>query len=416
MNTPTTSLAKRFAQAMQAVPVSVDAPLAIAFSGGGDSLALLALTCDLYPHHNIHALIVDHALRRESVEEARRAAVMATTVGATAHILTNRTPRAGHKHARAARYTLLAKACHDLGAKTLYLAHTLDDQEETFAIRLARGSTARGLAAMSARAPLPAWPQGRDLWLARPLLTMRRDELRQWLRARSLDWIDDPSNQNRRYNRVRVRQHLAALQEAGLQSGRIAHSVHLLGQLENESRQQAKALLDKCLQLYPTGYARLRCKTVLQAPGPIRERALGAVLASVAGRGTMPISNAMVRRALAKLYLTPARGFCAAGCRLSIQGPDILISRDPGAVLGRAPDHKSLCLSIKAGEPVYFDNRFAITATMDGWVEALGKRRKFLPPAEHKALMALPAPVRPVVPVSRDLTGALSSPVLGGGR
>lgn len=152
MNTPTMSLVQRFARAMQAVPVSVNEPMVIAFSGGGDSLALLALVCDSYTNHKLHALIVDHGLRRESEEEARRAAAMATALGATAHILTSHTPRAGHQHARTARYTLLAKACRDLGAKTLFLAHTLDDQEETFAIRLARGSTARGLAAMSARA------------------------------------------------------------------------------------------------------------------------------------------------------------------------------------------------------------------------------------------------------------------------
>ena len=399
---------------MQTVPVSVNEPMVIAFSGGGDSLALLALACDSYTNHKLHALIVDHGLRRESEEEARRAAAMATALGATAHTLTSHTPRAGHQHARTARYTLLAKACRDLGAKTLFLAHTLDDQEETFAIRLARGSTARGLAAMSARAPLPAWPEGHGLWLARPLLAMRRKELRHWLRARGLDWIEDPSNRNRRYNRVRVRQHLAALHGAGLQSGRIAKSVHLLGQLENERRQQANALLDQALQLDPAGYARLRCAPVLQAPTIIREKALGAVLASVAGHGRAPVPHGLVRRACTKLQAAPGRGFSAAGCRLILQGPDILISRDPGAVLGRAPDHKGLCIPIKAGEPVYFDNRFTITATMDGWVEALGKRGKLLPLAEYKALMTLPAPVRPVVPVWRDRSGALSSPVLGG--
>ena len=414
MTTPPTILAKRFAHAMEAVSLSPGEPIAIAFSGGGDSLALLALTCDLYPGRHVHAFIVDHALRRESVDEARRAAAMATALGAKAHILTSTNPRAGHKHARTARYTLLAKACRDLGTKTLFLAHTLDDQEETFAIRLSRGSTARGLAAMSAHAPLPAWPEGHDLWLARPLLTMGRDELRTALGARGLCWIEDPSNQNRRYTRVRVRQYLTALHDAGLPDGRIAQSVRGLGELEQERRQLAKILLDRYLQLYPAGYARLHRDTLLMAPAPIRDTALGAVLASVAGRGVTPVPNPLVHRTLAKVRTTQGRGFCAAGCRLSVQGDDILISRDPGAMLGRAPDHKGLCLPITAGEPVYFDDRFSICAVINGWAEALGNRGRLLPPAEHKALMDLPAPARPVVPVLRDQAGALSSPVLGG--
>ncbi|PHS29451.1 MAG: tRNA lysidine(34) synthetase TilS [Robiginitomaculum sp.] len=414
MTTQKTALAKRFALAMQAASLSPDEPMSIAFSGGGDSLALLALACDLFPERKIHALIVDHALRRESAPEARCAAAMASALGAKAHILTSKSPRAGHKHARSARYTLLAKACHGLGTRTLFLAHTLDDQEETFAIRLARGSTARGLACMGTRSPLPAWPEGQGIWLARPLLAMCREELRHWLKAHDFRWIDDPSNQNRRYARVRVRQHLAALHGAGLQNGRIAKSTLLLGQLENERRNKTMTWLQSALSFYPAGYALLPRLALETPPVIIAHMALGAILASVAGLGFTPVPNPLVHRTLIKLRTTQGRGFCAAGCRLSIQGPDILISRDPGVVLGRAPNHKRLSLPVKASETLYFDDRFHISAAIDGWIETLGNRARLLPPLERKILMALPAPVRPVVPVLRDQTGALSSPVLGG--
>lgn len=414
MSAPAATLAANFAQAMHAVPRFDNEPIAIGFSGGGDSLALLALVCAHSPKTSIHALIVDHALRPESAMEANRAAEMATALGAKPAILCWETPRAGHNHARIARYSLLAKACRNLGTTTLYLAHTLDDQEETFCMRLARGSSARGLACMSTFSPFPVWPQGRDLWLARPLLGTRRQTLRHWLTQHNLDWIDDPSNRNRRYSRVRWREKLADLHQDGLASQRIAHSVRLLGQLENLRRRDADTLLNASTELYQAGYAVVDVSHFASASPVPRDTTLAAVMAAIAGTGSTPLPISTVRRTAMRLLAEPGAAFSVAGCHVRRKGSEVLISRDPGAVLGRSPKRQMKRVQAQKGQKTLYDSRFEIIAPNDGWIETLGERARALPPQEYNNLMALPAAVRPTLPVLRDNTDTLSSPLLGG--
>ncbi len=390
-------------------------PLVIAFSGGGDSLALLALACEYASPQQVIALIVDHGLRNESAQDARQAADTATALGVDARILRWDNPRSGQGHARKARYSLLAKACRELGAQTLFLAHTRDDQEETFVIRLSRGSMARGLAAMCTQAPFPLWPEGRGLCLARPLLGVTREELRHYLQAKKLDWIEDPSNQDRRYARVRARQRLTSLHQTALGKGRIARSVTLLGVLENQKREQARALLTTMVQWHPAGFALVCHNRLAMAEPVIAQVTLAAIMAAIAGNGgTPPMPGNTVRRVIIRLGIEKGPGFCVAGCRLARTGAQVLVSRDPGAMLGRTPDRKKLSEPVYKGQMILFDNRFEIMPERDGWVEALGLRAKTLPRSQRDALYALSSAARPLVPVVRDKDGGLCSPLLGG--
>ena len=179
----------------------------LAYSGGGDSSALLHLLADLAgtQSRSLHALIVDHGLRAQSRSEAELAAARAEALGAEARILSADIARATQAGARTARHRLLAAACHELGAQTLFLGHTRDDVIETVLMRLARDGSGRRLAVMGARDPSPLWPEGRGLILARPLIDVSRTALRAFLRERGADWIEDPSNTDRQHERVRVR-------------------------------------------------------------------------------------------------------------------------------------------------------------------------------------------------------------------
>ncbi|NWG53620.1 MAG: tRNA lysidine(34) synthetase TilS, partial [Hydrogenophilaceae bacterium] len=183
-------------------------PVVLGFSGGGDSTALLRRLSGL---ERLTAIIVDHALRPGSQEDAARAARFAEALGVPARIVTLAWPP-GAKRTQAAlrraRHVALYEAARSVGASVVALAHTADDQAETVMMRAARVGWRRA-AGMAPLSPAPIWPEGRGIVIARPLLDVRRKALRAWLTAQGAEWIEDPANENAAFERVRVRRRLA---------------------------------------------------------------------------------------------------------------------------------------------------------------------------------------------------------------
>lgn len=182
-------------------------PIAVGLSGGGDSLALLALTCEWAKQAGrpVLALTVDHRLNPQSAEWTQRAGQMARALGADWRSLTWAEARAGsavQERARLARHTLLAEAAREAGASMLLLGHTANDVAENHWMR-DEGTSVGSLREVT---PSPVWPQGRGVTLLRPLLAEGREPLRQWLREQGLGWIDDPANLDPQYARIRARQ------------------------------------------------------------------------------------------------------------------------------------------------------------------------------------------------------------------
>lgn len=194
--------------------------VALALSGGRDSVALLRLAAEYARRAGgtVFAFTVDHGLRPEAASEAQRAAGWATAAGVPHRILhwTGDKPVSGvQAAARTARYRLLIEAAQREACDALLMAHTLDDQAETLFMRLSRGAGPQGLAAMREES-FVASGAGAPLRLLRPLLSFSRAAVTQWLEAAGQDFIDDPSNDDPAYERVRVRALLAALGEQGL--------------------------------------------------------------------------------------------------------------------------------------------------------------------------------------------------------
>jgi tRNA(Ile)-lysidine synthase len=342
-----------FAAAMARVGPFEPAPaLAVAVSGGADSLAL-ALLADRWVRARggcIVALTVDHRLRPASTAEAAQVGAWLAARGIRHEILVWHGPhpdRDLQAAARAARYRLLGGWCRQAGRLHLLTAHHLDDQAETLILRLGRGSGLAGLAAMA-----PIVEDGADR-LLRPLLGIPSARLKATLVAEGQEWIEDPSNRNAAFARVRVRTGRTLFAEAGLTPGRLAETSRHLARARIVLEGLAERLLATAVALHPAGFALVDPVPVAAAPDEIRLRALAALVATVGGAEFPPRFDRLERVAAAVAAGTLGRGRTLGGCRLVPWRGRLLVWREPAAM---APP---VALPV-AGERVSWDHRFLI--------------------------------------------------------
>lgn len=191
-----------------------------AVSGGSDSTALLLLLKAhldrAAPATRLFCATVDHGLRPESAAEAARVAALCQRIGVAHATLRWKGEKPGtgiSAAAREARHELLADLAEREGARLVLTGHTADDQAETVLMRRQRGR-GPGLAGIA-----PATLFDTRIWFARPLLSMRRQALRDYLRQHGVSWIEDPTNENPIYERARLR---AGLKETAEGDSRVA--------------------------------------------------------------------------------------------------------------------------------------------------------------------------------------------------
>lgn len=294
-------------------------PGAVAVSGGGDSIALMHLLARWAKKTGKTAplvLAVDHGLRPESARQTRAVAAQARALGLEARVLRWQEPsRTGiEAAAREARYRLMGAALRRRKLATLHVGHTEDDQAETFLLRLARGSGLDGLAAMRPLAPwpLPEFPQ---LSVARPLLGFTRAELRAWLAARKLDWVEDPMNADPRFDRVKIRRLAPALGEAGLSSGRIALAARHMAAAREALELVTAAVLERAVRPAAPGALLLDPAALAAAPRELSLRALAALLQQVSGAPYRP-RFAALERLHAQIAGGRLKGATLSGCAI----------------------------------------------------------------------------------------------------
>lgn len=192
---------ERFRDDLEKLIPAHAAQLGVAVSGGPDSLALLLLCNAAFPGRTL-AATVDHQLRAESGAEARHVADICASHGIPHATLVPSEPISGsiQSAARAVRYALLEGWASENGATAILTAHHADDQAETLLMRLNRGAGIGGLAGVRAI-------NGQIL---RPLLQWRRQELAEIVKAAGIESVSDPSNDDDRFDRVRIRKAIAA--------------------------------------------------------------------------------------------------------------------------------------------------------------------------------------------------------------
>ncbi|MGE0407989.1 MAG: tRNA lysidine(34) synthetase TilS [Amphiplicatus sp.] len=325
----------------------------VALSGGPDSVALMRLAAAM--RADALAVTVDHGLRADSRREAEAAGAWAGAAG-LGHIILGwdgEKPKAGRQAAaRAARYRLLADFAAREGYEAVLTGHNADDQAETVFMRLARGAGPAGLAGME-RASLIAAGAGAPLRLLRPLLDMPRARLRATLTEMGQPFIDDPSNDDPAYERVRTRALLAALEEQKLLT-RAA-----LCRTARRMRAAADRLEAADRQAFETAGGRF-C-----APGWVRlsradiPASLAARLIRAVGAGDYAPAE---EDAAAALQAARATGAATLGGAVVKRGKaGLSFCREPAALLGRACVAPIAPLRLAPGARALWDGRFILT-------------------------------------------------------
>lgn len=214
--------------------------LAVAVSGGPDSMALARLLCDWSAKidgPDIHIITVDHGLRAEAAQEAENVARITKDWPKARHVTLvweGQKPQARiQEEARKARYSLIEQYCSYHSIQHLFLAHHGDDQVETFLFRLSKGSGLDGLCGMK-----PVQERG-SLLLCRPLLNEHKDDLISFCEDKKIEFMDDPSNDKDEFSRVRLRKMIAALEEEGLSIKRISKTAERLERARQSLAHQA---------------------------------------------------------------------------------------------------------------------------------------------------------------------------------
>jgi tRNA(Ile)-lysidine synthase len=283
----------RFSRDLDAI-VAPGARIGIAVSGGPDSLALLLLAAAARPGR-IEAATVDHALRPESRAEAEMVTKVCDRLGVPHAILTaqweQKPATAVQERARAVRYRLLGEWARSRGLDLIATAHHLDDQAETLLMRLARGAGVRGLAGM--RRLSRGSPAG--VPLARPLLGWRHSELEAICAAAGVEPVRDPGNEDGQFERVRVRNALAA--DDGLDPGALAKSAAHLAEADAALDWAAEAEWQRAIteEKGELAYAGR------DAPPEIRRRILRRAILSLASEGDGEIRGRELDRLLETL-------------------------------------------------------------------------------------------------------------------
>jgi tRNA(Ile)-lysidine synthase len=207
--------------------LDVSCDLAVAVSGGGDSMALAAMLLEWRKVRkqgfSLHILSVDHGFREEVAAELDLVTRNFADSDGVQHRIfkvkweEGKPQSAIMKQARQARYELMQEYCRAQGIKHLFLAHHRDDQAETFLIRLAKGSGVDGLAGMRA---IQAYDD-EGLHLVRPLLHQTHQQLLDYCQNKGIEWAEDPTNENLSYTRNRLRASRVILEEEGLSALRL---------------------------------------------------------------------------------------------------------------------------------------------------------------------------------------------------
>ncbi len=368
-------------------------PLLTAFSGGPDSTALVLLTERYARKRGIShkVVLIDHGLRNDSSDEAIRVATRMRNFGIDIAIrrVEAIAPKNGIQNwARRQRYAILTSIARESGA-VLLLAHHEADQAETVFMRLSHGSGLAGLGGMRPTCFLA------DVPVLRPLLEWKQDELLAVCRDFGCGFENDPSNQNRKFERVRVRQSLACLSASGKD---MAAGLIRLSAAARSICCSVDAILADQLdlpQLFAEGYAVFSLAALRPLPDDLWRRVVGRSVLAVGGGDYLRSQAAFSRL---RSCLEAGASATLGGCRFTLMGGGVFcwILHE----LGRNPPY----VEISASVPIIYAGVWKIVSPLAGHIRMLGDE---LPPAQWDGL---PHALRQTLPIIETLDGRVLYP------
>ena len=220
---------------------------AVAVSGGPDSLALVALSKEFSNETNkkFYFILIDHKIRKNSSKEAKSVRNLLNKHGITLNIIKNKRiiSKNIQSNARDVRYGLLTDFCKKNKVKILLTAHNLEDQVETFFIRLSRGSGLTGLSGMEPSINLVG-----NIKLQRPLLDTKKKSLIKISNIIFGKYFRDPSNNDEKYLRTRVRKLRNPLKKSGISYEQIIKSINNLNSSKATLNQYFNEIFKKIIK------------------------------------------------------------------------------------------------------------------------------------------------------------------------
>lgn len=324
---------RRYAQSMARLfPDGTPEKMTVAVSGGGDSIALLRAAAGYAERFGyvIEACTVDHRLRRGSVEEAAWVGDICRRIGVPHETLVWREgPSQGgniQEDARLARISLIGDFARRSGSEAVLLGHNEDDVAENY---LMRGT---GMAPLRVRDGL--------LW-ARPLLSCSRDQIREELDRAGVTYVNDPSNENDAFRRVRVRKQIAA--DPAARRDALSGAAAAM-RLRREAKEEAAAIIGAHVEVRREGFAEVSLPGLASGAG-LREAL--RVLICAFGDPDPRFRPGRLETATERVFT--GEKFTLGGCVFSSSGAGrVVISREPSRVTP---------LAVRRGGTVMLDGR-----------------------------------------------------------
>ena len=300
---------------------------ALAVSGGSDSLCLAHFS-KMYAHefkNKIHALIVDHKLRKESHKEALKVKRILKKKGIHAKVLNwkGKIPRSNiQRNARNMRYSLISNYCLKKNIKYLITAHHADDQIENFFIRLSRGSGLTGLSSMP-----ESVSYNRYLKIIRPFLSFKKTDLIYVTLNVFKMYIKDPSNEDEKFLRVRIRNYRKYMEREGLDTSKIIKTVNNLLSANEALNFYKKQALYKYVSFLSKDKCSINKQIFSEEAGEIIFKSFSDILSLVSGTYYPPRSKKIVNlinRLKKDKFIKSTLG----GCIVEEKSNFILISKE----------------------------------------------------------------------------------------